>query len=62
MTISQEAYNKLHFLINKKFPNWEGFEDPRFVKEETGYKRSAVEKAKELLGKTVLEDLIKSKK
>jgi len=38
-------------VVNNKFPDWSGFDDPRFIKEETGYKRQASEKAKELLGK-----------
>jgi MoxR-like ATPase len=48
-------------VVNNKFPDWSGFDDPRFIKEETGYKRQASEKAKELLGKDVFKSLLDEK-
>lgn len=40
------------------YPSWTGFADPRFVKDESNYKRTASENARSLLGAEALRGLI----
>ncbi|HUP21645.1 MAG TPA: AAA family ATPase [Thermoanaerobaculia bacterium] len=45
-------------LVRKAYPDWDGFDHPKFVKDELGYKRAAAEKARELLSEDQLRELI----
>ena len=38
--------------VNLIFPNWQGFSDPRFEKEEVTYKQQASQKVKILLNES----------
>lgn len=49
---------KLIDLVNQKYPDWEGFTDPRFENDEVRYKQAAIEKARELLNRSDLNRLI----
>ena len=44
--------------MEKRYPNWAGFEDPRFVEDERSYKVKTIEKAGELLSKAGLSELL----
>ena len=45
-------------LLNKAYSGWSGFTDPRFVEDETGFKRAASALAREGLAKDRLAELI----
>lgn len=47
-------------LIQEKYPDWSGFGDPAFNREEIAYKREAVETARDLLAEKTLGDLLGS--
>lgn len=58
--IRNEKSRKLYDLILKAYPGWTGFTDPRFVKDEIGYKQKTIQKAKELLSESELRRLIEN--
>jgi hypothetical protein len=45
-------------LVEKRYPGWRGYQDPRFIEQETAYKRKASAEAKESLSQTSLDALI----
>lgn len=59
MAIDQNKINELLSLCKKKFPDWDDFSHPGFTKEEVDYKRDSIKKAKELISKEALYQLIK---
>jgi hypothetical protein len=58
MTISQTKLDEVLALVRKKYPDWTGFADPRFVQDEVAYKQATIAKAKTLLSQAELERLI----
>jgi 5-methylcytosine-specific restriction protein B len=50
----------LAWLINRQFPEWEGFRDTRFEKDEVAYKLNAASKARDRLNRDELERLIEA--
>jgi 5-methylcytosine-specific restriction protein B len=59
MDVTREKIAELLKLVGQRYPGWTGFSDERFVKDETGFKRAAAEKAQELLSKDELSSLVK---
>lgn len=53
-----ELRRELIRLVESEYPKWEGFSDPRLVKDERDYKLAAAAKAQELLSRAALESLI----
>ncbi|MEM8857832.1 MAG: AAA family ATPase [Chloroflexota bacterium] len=45
-------------LVNEKYPNWEGFTHADFVSDEIDYKRKAVAKTRELIGRKAFKELL----
>ncbi len=58
MTISQAKLDEILALVRKKYPDWAGFADPRFEKDEVAYKQATIAKAQTLLSQAELERLI----
>ena len=56
--VSEEKTQELVGLVKQSFQDWAGFSDPRFVDEEITYKRQAVERAHEVLGREALQGLL----
>lgn len=56
ITPDQKAF--MLSLIEVWYPNWQGITDPRFEKNESGYKRKAAAKAKEELSKEYLDQAL----
>ncbi len=56
--VSSEAVERILGLIRQVFPDWAGFSDKRFEKEEVDYKQEAVRLAGELLSETELRRLV----
>lgn len=48
-------------LVERAYPGWLGFDDPRYLKEEREYKVAASSLAQELLGEPELEELLMAK-
>jgi len=44
--------------MQKAYPDWSGFSDTRFIKDEIDYKHRAITKARELLSETEIKRLI----
>jgi len=61
MAIKQEKAKELLSFLKKKFPDWESFSNPRFVKEEVDYKHLTIKKALDLLSKKALLSLLEEK-
>jgi energy-coupling factor transporter ATP-binding protein EcfA2 len=59
--ISGDKIDRLLHLVRKRYPNWQGFSDPDFVKDEIDYKQATALKSRELLGKAEVEALIDDK-
>ncbi len=47
-------YQRMLELVRLRYPNWSGFSDPSFVKDEVEYKHRTITKAKELLDESEL--------
>ncbi|KAA3654806.1 MAG: hypothetical protein DWQ04_34080, partial [Chloroflexi bacterium] len=45
-------------LIRRRYPEWQDFTHPQFVKDEIAYKQATISKAAELLSKSALNALI----
>jgi hypothetical protein len=45
-------------LLRAHYPDWDGFDHPEFYKDEIGYKRATIEKAREILSEAVLKNLL----
>lgn len=58
MNITPEKRNELIDYIRVWYPDWQDFRHPRFQSEEIEYKRTAAEKAQELLAEPVLRELL----
>ena len=58
MTISQTKLDAILALVRQKYPDWTGFVDARFEKDEVTYKQATIAKAKTLLSQVELEGLI----
>ena len=58
MALSNEKIEEIVSLMQKRFPNWSGFSDPEFVKDEVEYKQGTITKARELLLEADLKQLI----
>jgi hypothetical protein len=56
--LTQPLIEKLINLVNIKYPNWQGFSDPRYIEDELSYKESAVESAQLWLKKDELQELL----
>ena len=48
----------MHEYVKNEYPSWQGFDDPRFIKDEIEYKKEIIEDAKNLLDKTLLSQLL----
>lgn len=57
-TLTSSQIDQIKKLVEQKFPDWTGFSDPRFIREEVDYKKGAIQKARELLNESTLRDLI----
>ncbi|MGC9384915.1 MAG: hypothetical protein ACP5D6_09980, partial [Kosmotogaceae bacterium] len=53
--------NRMIDLVENLYPDWKGFEDERFVKDEITYKKDTIKKAKELLSENEIRRLIEEK-
>ncbi len=60
MYITEEKFESIVQIVKTVFPNWLGFNDEKFFKEEIEYKRKAVTLAQSLLNKSVLENLLEN--
>ncbi len=49
MTLDEQNIQSVIGLVTKRYPNWSEFADPRFVKDEVGYKHAAIDQARTLL-------------
>ena len=47
-------------LVNRTYPDWEGFNDPGFIQDEISYKREAAQMAQDLLNNEALENLLEA--
>jgi 5-methylcytosine-specific restriction enzyme B len=56
--LTQPLIEKLVNLVNIKYPDWQGFSDPRYIEDELSYKESAVEAAQLWLKKDELIELL----
>ena len=45
-------------LVIEKYPEWDGFTHPEFVSDEIDYKRKAVKKTRELIGRKLFKELL----
>jgi 5-methylcytosine-specific restriction enzyme B len=45
-------------LMEKRYPSWAGFDDPRFVEDERTYKVKTIERSAQLLSKPGLQELL----
>lgn len=52
--------NLLLPLLERLYPAWTGFSDPRFVEDEVGYKQNAVKAAAEMLGREDMARLLEN--
>jgi len=58
MPLDKQKLDELVALIRRYIPNWSSFSDPRFVKNEVDYKQVTISKARDLLSKEQLQNLI----
>lgn len=58
MAIADDKIQEALAVLRKHYPNWSGFTDPDFAKEEVDYKQATIAKARELLNKEALEALV----
>ena len=58
MTIQQNAVDRLLFLVGTRYPDWSGFDDPRYLEEEVEYKEASIQLANELLAEEEIQHLI----
>jgi MoxR-like ATPase len=57
MALPRDQKEMLLSLVNQRYPDWAGFDDPRFVHDEIDYKHSSVEHARALLSESALREL-----
>ena len=58
MTLTQPKVKEILVLVRQRYPDWTGFADPDFMKDEVTYKQSTIAKARDLLSEAELEQLI----
>ena len=58
MTLEKSQAEELLRLVSSLYPDWSGFDDPRFHESEIGYKQAAVELFVETLSEAIFADLI----
>ncbi len=58
MALNKKKVDELIDLFQRKFSSFENFNDPQFMDEEVKYKQQTIDKAKEILNKENLSDLI----
>jgi len=58
MPLTEEQKARILELLRRSYPDWSGFSDPRFEKEEIAYKRAAIEKTRGLLSAEELRSLM----
>ena len=58
MTLKKSQAEELLRLVSSLYPDWSGFDDPRFHESEIGYKQAAVELFAETLSEAIFADLI----
>ena len=58
MTLEKSQAEELLRLVSSLYPDWSGFDDPRFHESEIGYKQAAVELFAETLSEAIFADLI----
>ena len=58
VSLEPEKVSELIALVRQSYPNWSGFADPDFVKDEVDYKQATISKARGLLSETELRRLI----
>ena len=46
-------------LVRYRFPAWDGFDMPAFLKDEVNYKQETADKLRSLLGKEILDNLLR---
>lgn len=54
-----EAVEQILSAVKAAYPGWQNLDDPTFIKDEVTYKRNAVEKASQLLGKEEYSRLLR---
>jgi len=57
MALPRDQKETLLMLLNQRYPDWAGFDDPRFVHDEIEYKQSSIERARTLLSESALREL-----
>ncbi len=60
--LTHDLVQKLIQLVNRRYPGWKGFSDPRFVEDELRYKNNAIQTARELLNPEELKDLLEKRR
>jgi len=58
MSLDKSKVEELVALVNKRFPNWAGFSDPAFERDEVDYKQQTIDKARQLLSQNELDRLM----
>jgi hypothetical protein len=58
MSLAPETIARIVDLVHVWYPGWTGIQDPRFQKNEIGYKREALAKAQRLIGPDELGPLL----
>jgi len=58
VSLEKSKVEELVALVKKRFPNWVGFSDPGFERDEVDYKQQTIEKAKQLLSQNELDRLM----
>ncbi len=49
---------ELLYLVRRRYPDWDGFSHPAFIKDEIEYKRASVQKAQQALSQQALDHLL----
>jgi 5-methylcytosine-specific restriction protein B len=60
MVVEQQRILELVSLLQRRYPQWQSFADPRFVQDEISYKQATIAKARELLSEGELKDLLET--
>jgi hypothetical protein len=54
----EKIYSEMLQLVNKKYPEWKGFRDELFVKDEINYKKAIIRDAQEILSENEYKNLL----
>jgi 5-methylcytosine-specific restriction protein B len=60
MTIAAKTVESLLYLTNTHYPDWSGFDDPRFLEEEIEYKKETSKLARDLLSEKEFQRLLEN--